>query len=78
MVHMRTGDFSLDVPELSDAYARVVGTRPHEGSPIGPRGTAPASPPLLPPPSVSIEQLLAMQNKLILVLTKNFMHRGVC
>jgi hypothetical protein len=54
MVRMRTGDFSLDVPESSDAHARVAATRPCGAAPTGPSGAAP-KPPLLPPPPMSIE-----------------------
>jgi hypothetical protein len=50
MVRTCTGDFALDVPEASGARGGAA--------PTGPRGIAPTSPPL-PPPPVSIEQLLA-------------------
>jgi hypothetical protein len=53
MVHTRTGDFILDMPEGSGARRGAV--------PTGPRGAAPEPPP--PPPlplaPMSIEQLLA-------------------
>jgi hypothetical protein len=65
MVHTRTSDFTLDVPEGSGAHA---------GAPLtGPRRTALTSP-LLSPPPLSIEQLLATQNELMQVLTENLMH----
>jgi hypothetical protein len=70
MVCMRTSDFILDVPEGSSAR--------HGAAPTEPRGAALEAPP--PPPSplplVSIEQLLAMQNELMRVLTKNLVHQG--
>jgi hypothetical protein len=71
MVHTRTGDFDLDVPEGSGAR--------HGASPIGLRGpTLEAPPPPLPPlPPVSIKQLVATQNELMWVLTENLMHHGV-
>jgi hypothetical protein len=50
MVCTCTGDFALDVPEASGARGGAA--------PTGPRGIAPTSP-LLPPPPVSIKQLLA-------------------
>jgi hypothetical protein len=66
MVCTHTGDFDLDVPEGSGAHRGAA--------PTGPHGPAPEAP---PPPPVSIEQLLAMQNGLMRVLTENLMHRGV-
>jgi hypothetical protein len=71
MVHMRTGDFDLDVPEGSGARRGAA--------PTGPRWPAPEAPPSPPPPPppMSIEQLLATKNELMWVLTKNLMHRGV-
>jgi hypothetical protein len=48
MVHTRTNDFDLGVPEGSGACRGAANT--------GPRGPAPEA---LPPPPVSIEQLLA-------------------
>jgi hypothetical protein len=53
MVHMRTGDFDLDVPEGSGARRGAA--------PTGPRWPAPEAPPSPPPPPppMSIEQLLA-------------------
>jgi hypothetical protein len=71
MVHTRTGDFAPDVPKSSDSHARVAAT--------GPRGSAPELPPPPPPPHpplVSLEQLLAMQNELMWVLTENLVHCG--
>jgi hypothetical protein len=69
MVHMRTGNFILDVPEGSGAHRGTT--------PIGPHGAAPEPPPPPPPPPpMSIEQLLATQNELMRVLTENLMHRG--
>jgi hypothetical protein len=54
MVRTRTGDFALDVHELSDAHARVAATGPHGAAPTRPRGAAPELPP--PPlPPVRIE-----------------------
>jgi hypothetical protein len=62
MAHMCTGDFTQDVPELSNAHAGVATNELCNAA----HGTAP------PPPSpVSLEQLLATQNKLMRVLTKN-------
>jgi hypothetical protein len=68
MVHTRTGDFILDMPEDSSARRGAV--------PTGPRGAAPEPPPPppLPPAPMSIEQLLAMQNELMLVLTENLVY----
>jgi hypothetical protein len=67
MVRTHTGDFALDVLEAFGARGGATPTRP--------RGTAPTSP-SPPPPLVSIEKLLAMQNELMQVLTKNLMHQG--
>jgi hypothetical protein len=53
---MRTGDFSKDVPEPSDACAGAATNElcnAAHGTPL---------PPLPPPPPVSLEQLLATQN----------------
>jgi hypothetical protein len=77
MVHTRSSDFAHDVPKSSDARARAASTGPRGAAPTRPRGAAPTSPPP-PPPPVSIEQLVVTQNKLMRVLTKNLMHRGVC
>jgi hypothetical protein len=70
MVRMRMSDFTPDVPKSSNAHAGAVAT--------GPRGPSPElSPPPLPAmPLVSLEQLLAMLNELMRVLTKNLMHCG--
>jgi hypothetical protein len=65
MVRMHTSDFDLDVHEGSGAHRGAAPTRPH--------GPAPKA----PPPPMSIEQLLAMQNELMWVLTENLMHHGV-
>jgi hypothetical protein len=71
MVHTCTGDFAPDVPVSSKARPGAVAT--------GPQGPAPELPPPPPPPSlpVSVEQLLAILNELMRVLTENLMHRGV-
>jgi hypothetical protein len=67
MVCTRTGDFTKDVPEPSDACA---GAEMNElrnaahGTPL---------PPLPPPSPVSLEQLLATQNELMRVLMENLM-----
>jgi hypothetical protein len=68
---MHTVNFSLDVPESSDACARAAATGHHGAAPTGPRGATPEPPPppLAPPPPMSIEQLLATKNEL--------MHHGV-
>jgi hypothetical protein len=65
MLHTRTGDFTQDVPESSNAGARATTNELHNDA----RGTLP--PPLSPPPPVSLEQLLAMQNDLMRVLMEN-------
>jgi hypothetical protein len=65
MVHMRTGDFTQDVPESSNAHAGAATNELRNAA----RGTPP--PPLPPLPSMSLEQLLAMQNELLRVLTEN-------
>jgi hypothetical protein len=69
MVHTCTGDFILDVLEGSGPYSGAA--------PTGPHGAAPEAPPPPPPPPqpMSIEQLLATQNKLMRVLTDNLMHQ---
>jgi hypothetical protein len=69
MVRTRTGDFALDMPESLNARARAAATRP--------QGPAPELPPPPPPSPMSLEQLLAMQNELMWVLTENLMHCGV-
>jgi hypothetical protein len=68
---MRTGDFTQDVPESSNAHAGAATNELHNAA----RGTPPPPPPPLPP--VSLEQLLAMQNKLMRVLMENLMQREV-
>jgi hypothetical protein len=61
MVNTRTGDFMLDVPEGSGSCRGAM--------------PAPPPPPLSPPLPVSLEQLLATENELMQVLTKNLVHR---
>jgi hypothetical protein len=70
MVHTCTSDFILHVPEGSGARRGAA--------PTGPCGAAlePPPTPSLPPPPVSINQLLATQNELMQVLTENLVHRG--
>jgi hypothetical protein len=53
MVRMRTGDFTQDVPESSNARAGAAMNELHNAA----RRTRPPPPP--PPPPVSIEQMLA-------------------
>jgi hypothetical protein len=72
MVRTRTGDFTLDVPELSNAHTGATTNKLRNAA----RGTPP--PPLPPPPPVSLEQLLATQNELMRVLTENLVQREVC
>jgi hypothetical protein len=68
MARTRTGDFTQDVPELSNTH---IGAATNEL-----RNAARGTPP--PPPSpVSLEQLLAMQNELMRVLTENLVQREV-
>jgi hypothetical protein len=69
MVHTCTGDFTQDVPKPSNAHARAATNELHNAA----HGTPPP-----PPPLVSLEQLLATQNKLMKVLTKNLVQREVC
>jgi hypothetical protein len=71
MVRMHTGDFTQDVLEPSNARARAVTNELHNAA----HGTPP--PPSPPPPPVSLEQLLATQNELMRVLTKNLMQHEV-
>jgi hypothetical protein len=66
MVHTRTGDFTQDVPESSNACAGAAMNELCNTA----HGTPPPPPP--PPPPVSIEQLLATQNELMQVLMENF------
>jgi hypothetical protein len=72
MVRMRTGDFTQDVPEPSNARDGAATNKLHNAA----HGTPPPPPP--PPPPVSLEQLLATQNELIRVLTKNLVQREPC
>jgi hypothetical protein len=72
MVRTRTGDFTQDAPEPSNARAGVAMNELRNAA----RGTPPPPPP--PPPPVSLEQLLAMQNKLMRVLTENLVQCEVC
>jgi hypothetical protein len=66
MVRMRaTNDDVLNIPEGSTTCGR------RRGQP--PRGNAPSPPPRL---SVSLEQLLATQNKLMTLLMQNDARRG--
>jgi hypothetical protein len=65
MVRTRTGNFTQDVPEPSNAR---VGPAMNELRNAA-RGT--------PPPPVSLELLLATQNELMRVLTKNLVQREV-
>jgi hypothetical protein len=65
MVHTRTGDFTQDAPESSNARAGATTNELHNAA----RRTPPPPPP--PPSPVSLEQLLATQNELMRVLTEN-------
>jgi hypothetical protein len=71
MVCTRTGDFTRDVPEPSNAHARATTNEPHNAA----RGTPP--PPPSPPSPVSLKRLLATQNELMRVLTENLVQREV-
>jgi hypothetical protein len=71
IVRTRTGDFTQDAPEPSNARAGAAMNELHNAA----CGTPPPTPP--PPPSVSFEQLLATQNELMRVLTENLMQREV-
>jgi hypothetical protein len=64
MVHTRADDFTQDVPKPLNARAGASVNELCNAA----RGTPPPSP---PPPPVSLEQLLAMQNELMRVLTEN-------
>jgi hypothetical protein len=72
MVRTRTGDFTQDVPEPSNAHGGAATNELHNAT----RGTPPPPPSPLPP--VSLEQLLAMQNELMRVLTENLVQREAC
>jgi hypothetical protein len=69
MVCTRIGDFTQDAPEPSNTRAGAA----TNGLPSATRKTPP--PPLPPPPPVSLEQVLAMQNKLMRVLMENLAQR---
>jgi hypothetical protein len=69
---MRTGDFTRDVPESSNAHAGAAKNELCNAA----RRTPP--PPLPPPSPVSIEQLLATQNELMRVLIENLVQHEVC
>jgi hypothetical protein len=71
MVRTRTGDFTQDVLESSNTCAGVAANELRNAD----RGTPP--PPLPPPPPVSLEQLLATQNKLMRVLMENLVQHEV-
>jgi hypothetical protein len=71
MVSTRTGDFTQDAPEPSNA---CVGAATNELRNTA-HGTPP--PPLPPSPPVSLELLLATQNELMRVLTENLVQHGV-
>jgi hypothetical protein len=65
MVRTRTGDFTQDVPEPSNAHAGAATNELCNAA----HGTPPPPPP--PPPLVSLKELLAMQNELMRVLMEN-------
>jgi hypothetical protein len=69
MVRTRTGDFTYDVPESSNACAGAATNELHKAI----HGTPP--PPLPPPLPVSLKQLLATQNELMRVLMENLVQR---
>ena len=69
MVRTHTGDFTQDVPEPLNAHAGTGMNELHNAA----HGTPP--PPLPPPSPVSLKQLLATQNELMRVLTKNLVQR---
>jgi hypothetical protein len=69
MVHTRTGDFTQDVPESSNGRAVASMNELCNAA----HGTPPP-----PPPPVSIEQLLATQNELMMVLMENLVQCVVC
>jgi hypothetical protein len=66
MMRTRTGDFTQDAPEPSNARAGAAMNELRNAA----RGT-----PSPPPPPVSLEQLLATQNELMRVLMENLVHR---
>jgi hypothetical protein len=72
MVRTRTGDFTQDVLELSNARAGAATNELRNAS----HGTPP--PPPLPSPPVSLEQLLATQNELMRVLMENLVQHEMC
>jgi hypothetical protein len=69
MVCMRTGDFTQDVPEPSNA---------HVGAATNELRNAARETPLPPPLLMSLEQLLATQNELMRVLTENLVQHEAC
>jgi hypothetical protein len=69
MVRTRIGDFTQDVPEPLNTHARAATNELRNAA----HGTPPP-----PPPPVSLEQLLAMQNELMRVLTENLMQCEAC
>jgi hypothetical protein len=72
MLRTGTGDFTQDMLDSSNAHAGAAMNELHNAA----RETPP--PPPSPPPPVSIEQLLAMQNELIQVLSENLVQCEVC
>jgi hypothetical protein len=74
MVRTRTGNFTQDVPEPSNAHARAATNELRNAA----RRTPPPPPPPPPPLPMSLEQLLAMQNELMGVLMENLMQHEVC
>jgi hypothetical protein len=72
MLRMRTGDFTQDAPEPSNAHAVAATNELHNAA----QRTPPPPPPPLPP--VGLEHLLAMQNELMRVLTENLMQHEAC
>jgi hypothetical protein len=69
MVHTCTSDFTQDAPEPSNAHAGAATNELRNAA----HGTSSPPPPPLPP--MSLEQLLAIQNELMRVLTENLMQR---
>jgi hypothetical protein len=72
IVRTRTGNFTQDVPESSNAHAGAAMNELRNAA----HKTPPPPPPPLPP--VSLEQLLATQNELMRVLTKNLVQCEAC